>query len=152
MTIYIGSDENGDCLRESLKEELEAMSYNVVDYNKCFFQNGALYPDIADGLCKKVLQDNNSRGILICGTGIGMCISANKVPGIRAAVCHDVYSAERSMKSNNCQVMCMGAQIIGSQLAKKLVDIWVKCYFEGGRSIPKVDRINYYDKEYRTQK
>lgn len=151
MTIYIGSDENGDVLRKLLIDELNAKNYTVINFNEKLFHDGDLYPDIANGLCNNVLQDKGSRGILICGTGIGMCISANKVPGIRASVCHDVYSAERSMKSNNCQIMCLGAQIIGDQLAKKIVDIWVNCSFEGGRSIPKVDRINYYDKKYRTK-
>ena len=84
----------------------------------------------------------------MCGTGIGMAITANKVPGIRAAVCHDPFSTERSRKSNNAQIMCMGERVIGVELAKYLVDIWLECDFAGGGSAPKVDRIMEYEQLY----
>nr|WP_281273690.1 RpiB/LacA/LacB family sugar-phosphate isomerase [Biomaibacter acetigenes] len=77
------------------------------------------------------------RGILICGTGIGMAIVANKVPGVRAAQCHDVYSAERARKSNDAQIMTMGALVVGTELAKKLVDVWLESEFQGGRVLAK---------------
>lgn len=81
-----------------------------------------------------------------------MCITANKIPGIRAAVCHDPFSTERSRKSNNAQIMCMGERVIGPELAKYLVDIWLKCDFAGGGSTPKVNRINEIDAEYKNRK
>ena len=81
------------------------------------------------------------RGILHCGTGIGMVITANKVPGICTAVCHDPYSAERSRMSNDCQIMTLGSRVIGEGLAKSLVKIWLEAEFQGGRSTPKVERI-----------
>ncbi len=89
------------------------------------------------------------RGILICGTGIGMAIAANKFPGIRAAQVCDPYSAERARKSNNAQIMTLGALTMGSETAKYLVGIWLKCEFAGGRSTRKVDKINAIDETYR---
>lgn len=88
------------------------------------------------------------RGILTCGTGIGMAITANKVPGIHAAVCHDPFSAERARKSNNAQILCMGARVIGTELAKYLVGIWLHADFSGGGSTPKVERINEIERQY----
>ena len=153
MRIYIGCDENGVELKKTLMLEMDSIKQEFIDYNVVYGNESDLYPDMAVGLCKHILEDNDSRGILICGTGIGTCISANKVYGIRAAVCHDVYSTERSMKSNDVQIMCMGAQIIGSELAKKLLHIWIESEFvTGGRSVPKVERINYYDELYRKSK
>ena len=89
------------------------------------------------------------RGILVCGTGIGMAICANKVPGIRAAVCHDPFSTERSRKSNDAQIMCMGERVIGVELAKYLVDLWLTCDFAGGGSAPKVARIKELEEAHR---
>jgi len=87
------------------------------------------------------LRGECEQAILICGTGIGMSITANKVPGIRAAVCHDVYSTQRARKSNDAQIMCLGARIIAPELAKCLVNTWLESSFEGGGSTPKVARI-----------
>ena len=107
-----------------------------------------LYPDIAVAVSQAVARGEFERGILICGTGIGMAISANKVPGIRAAVCHDPFSTARSRKSNDCQVMCMGARIIAPQLGCMLVEQWLTCDFEGGGSAEKVERIKEYEQEF----
>ena len=148
MKVVIGSDENGMILRQKLADHMQQAGVEVTDYN-CLLEGSELYPDIANGVCKAVLEGSADRGILICGTGIGMCITANKVPGIRAAVCHDLYSAERSRKSNDAQILCFGALIIGEELAKALLDVWLGCGFCGGRSLPKVERINYYDSLYR---
>ena len=89
------------------------------------------------------------RGILVCGTGIGMAISANKIPGVRAAVCHDAYSAERARKSNDAHVLCLGSQIVGPALALTLVDLWLEAEFAGGRSTPKVAKMKAIDESYR---
>ena len=88
----------------------------------------------------------------MCGTGIGMAITANKVPGIRAAVCHDVYSAERARKSNDCQVMALGARVVGEEYAKSLVDTWLKSDFEGGKSTAKVERMKEIEQQFSTSK
>lgn len=108
----------------------------------------ALYPDIAVKTCEKVADGTCDRGILVCGTGIGMAMTANKVPGIRAAVCHDPYSTERSILSNNGNVMCMGARVIAPQLALTLLDIWMGLEFQDGPSTEKVERIVYYEDQF----
>jgi len=101
----------------------------------------AMYPEIGYNLAKKIQTGEYERGILICGTGIGMSIIANKVRGVYAGLCHDVYSAERLRKSNNAQVLTMGARVVGSELAKTIVDAWIASEFLGGGSQPKVDQI-----------
>ncbi|MCF6096473.1 ribose 5-phosphate isomerase B [Thermovorax subterraneus] len=148
MKVIIGSDHFGFKLKEVIKEHIEAKGIEVVDIG-VYDENPVDYPDIGVALAERIASGEFERGILICGTGIGMAIVANKVPGVRAAVCHDVYSAERARKSNDAQVMAMGAQIVGSELAKKLVDIWLESEFQGGRSLPKVEKINKIDEKYR---
>jgi len=110
-----------------------------------------LYPDIAHKVALDVSARKYDRRILTCGTGIGMCITANKVPGIRAAVCHDVYSTERSRKSNDAQIMCMGSRVIAPQLGNILVKIWLESEFAGGSSAEMVDRKMKYEQEYLKQ-
>lgn len=148
MKLILGSDEAAYSFKEAIKEYVTAKGYEVIDKGT-FDNKPVLYPDIAVAVAQAVADGEAGRGILMCGTGIGMCIAANKVPGIRAAVCHDSYSTERARKSNNAQVMCMGARVIGLELAKQLVDIWLESDFGGGGSQPKVDRIEYYDSSYR---
>jgi ribose 5-phosphate isomerase B len=100
------------------------------------------YPTIAKRVCEKVIASAyEKRAILVCGTGIGMCMTANKFRGIRAAVCHDNYSAERSVLSNNANVLCMGERVIGHELAKKIVGEWLSLEFKDGPSTPKVQEI-----------
>ena len=94
-----------------------------------------------------IKEGKHKRGILICGTGIGMSIVANKVTGIRAAQCHDTYSAQRARKSNNAQIISLGARVIGPELAKEIVAAWLASEFEGGGSAPKVERIGYYEQQ-----
>lgn len=148
MKVIIGSDHFGFDLKEVIKEHIESKGIEVVDIG-VHDKTPIDYPDIGVALAERIASGEFERGILICGTGIGMAIVANKVPGVRAAVCHDVYSAERARKSNNAQVMTMGAQIVGPELAKKLVDIWLESEFQGGRSLPKVEKINKIDEKYR---
>ena len=105
-----------------------------------------LYPNIAERVANIVADGEADRGILICGTGIGMAMAANKVKGIRAAVCHDPFSTERSRKSNDAQIMCMGARVTYPELAKMLVKLWLTCDFAGGGSAPKVEAINQMKK------
>lgn len=107
----------------------------------------SMYPSIAEEVSMRIINSGYTvEGILICGTGIGMAIAANKFPGIYAAVCHDIYSAERSRLSNNTNIITMGARVIGSELAKKLVKEWLNLKFIPGSSSPKVDRIKELEK------
>ena len=127
MRIAIGCDEAAFKLKESIKTLLVNKGIEVEDFGTYTEDEKVLYPDVAIAAAESIQMGKNDRGILICGTGIGMSITANKVPGIRAAVCHDSFSTERSRKSNDAQVMCLGARVIGEELAKQLVDLWLTC-------------------------
>ena len=140
MKIAIGSDHLGLELKNIIRDFLKEKETEVNDFGT-MSKEPIDYPDIAEKVAKAVAKGDCERGILICGTGIGMAIAANKVKGIRAAVCHDLYSAERSRKSNNAQIMAIGALIIGPELAKKLVEVWLNSEFQGGRSERKVKKI-----------
>lgn len=147
MKVAIGCDEAAYCLKSEVMKHLNDIGVEYEDFGAGQGEV-VLYPDVAVKVAEAVARGDFERGILVCGTGIGMAITANKVPGIRAAVCHDPFSAERSRKSNDAQIMCMGERVIGAELAKCLVDIWLKCDFSGGGSAPKVDKIMEYEREY----
>ncbi|WP_413735732.1 ribose 5-phosphate isomerase B [Sodalis sp. RH21] len=144
LPIAIGCDDAATALKDILVDFLRKKGLAVKDYS----DTGELYPDIAVHLAEQIVNGEHERGILLCGTGIGMCISANKVPGIRAALCHDNYSAERARKSNNAQIITLGARVIGAELAKSIVASWLESEFEAGGSGPKVDRISYYENKF----
>jgi ribose 5-phosphate isomerase B len=148
MRIVIGSDHNGYALKEDIRRYLEELGHEAVDIGCDGPSEPVDYPDIGINLAERIAQGEYERGILICGTGIGMAIVANKVPGVRAATCHDPYSAERARKSNDAQVMTMGAQIVAPTLARVLVDHWLASEYQGGRSAPKVDKIKALDRRY----
>lgn len=148
MRIVIGCDEAAFELKTIIIDYLKKNPNIEVEDFGSFLGETVLYPDIAKRVAEAVALEKYERGILICGTGIGMAIAANKIPGIRAAVCHDPYSAQRARKSNNAQIMCMGARVIGAELAKVLVDIWLSSEFMGGNSVPKVKRIEEIEKQY----
>jgi len=150
MKIALGCDEAAFTFKEDIKTFLAEKGHIVEDFGT-YDESPVLYPDIGYKASKSVAENKNQRAILICGTGIGMNIVANKVPGIRAAVCHDPFSAERARKSNDAQIMCMGARVIAPELGKKLVDIWLESEFEGGGSTEKVNKISYYEKQGRKE-
>ncbi|TWP22767.1 ribose 5-phosphate isomerase B [Apibacter muscae] len=145
--IAIGCDEAAYDLKVVLKDHLEKLGYEVKDFgaNK---GEVVLYPDVAASVAKAVAAGEFERAVLTCGTGIGMAITANKIPGVRAAVCHDSFSAQRARKSNDAQIICFGERVIGVELAKNLLDIWLESEFSGGGSAPKVQRICDYEAEY----
>ncbi len=146
MKIAVGCDEAALEMKEVIKKHLEEQGHTIQDFG-VYSTDPVLYPDIAVAVGSSVAKGENERGILMCGTGLGMAIAANKVPGIRAATCHDSFSAQRAMKSNNAQIMTMGARVIGLELAKNLVDIWMDSEFQGGGSAPKVDKIMEWERE-----
>ena len=153
MKIAIGCDSLAINLKQiiiSFLKEQEQVKVETVDFgvNK---PDPVDYPDIAEKVAVKVAHGEFDRGILICGTGIGMAIAANKVPGIRAAQVYDIYSAERSRKSNNAQIITLGALVTGPSLATKLVEIWLYSEFQGGGSAPKVDKIMAIENRYRNE-
>jgi ribose 5-phosphate isomerase B len=138
--VAIGSDEAGFELKARLCEVIRAEGFEVRDFG-CHSPEPVDYPDVALELARAVARGEHERGVLICGTGIGMAITANKVPGVRAAQAHDPYSAERARKSNDAQVLTLGARVIGPELAATLVRIWLHSEFAGGASARKVAKI-----------
>ena len=147
MKLAIGCDHNALGLKNIIIDFLKEREDIELQDLGTYTSEPVDYPDIAQKVAQAVAKGDYERGILICGTGMGMDIAANKVRGIRATVCHDVYSAERSRKSNNAQIMTMGAQIVGPELAKKLVEVWLGSEFQGGRSAPKVKKIMEIERE-----
>jgi ribose 5-phosphate isomerase B len=140
MRIAVDSDDAGLELKRIVVEHLRSLGLEVEDLNLLGGKK-VDYPDIAYNLARRVGRKEFDRGVLICGTGLGMCMVANKVEGVYAGICHDVYSAERLCKSNDAQVITMGARVIGPELAKTIISAWVRSHFEGGRSAPKVARM-----------
>ena len=142
MKIAIGADSAGKPLLDVIAAHLATKSnVTVTDLSQSGF-----YADLAQNLAQTIVAGENERGILFCGTGIGVSISANKVPGIRAALTHDTYSAERAAKSNNAQIITMGARVIGPELAKSIVDSWLASEFDPkGASAGNVDAIDRLD-------
>lgn len=147
MKIVIDCDDAALALKKTIVSHLESRGVEVTDLDYLGSHPGAFYPEIGYNLALKIQDGSFGRGILICGTGLGMAMIANKVEGVYAGVCHDVYSAERLRKSNDAQVLTMGARVIGYELAKTIVDAWLQSEFQGGGSQPKVDQMRSLEKK-----
>ena len=148
--VVVGSDHFGLPLKDVLRDHLRGLGYEVTDLG-VNTADPVDYPDIAVALAEVVRAGQFDRGVLVCGTGAGMAIVANKVPGVRAVSVADPYTAERARASNNAQIITMGAQVVGPETAKKLLDIWLQAEYHGGRSAPKVAKINAIDERYRRE-
>jgi ribose 5-phosphate isomerase B len=147
-TIAIGSDPNAHGLKKIIIEHLINTGIEITDYGS----DDRIYANVAFTLGEAVAEGKHDRGILLCGTGIGMCIAANKVPGAYAALCSDVYSAERARKSNNANIITLGAEVTGPMTAKMIVTTWLNAEYEpGGRSEPKIRRIYEYASKHSYQ-
>lgn len=143
----IDADDAAFSLKKAIVEHLKQKGVEVDDLDYNGTKPDATYPEVAYNLAKIVQEEKLDRAILICGTGLGMAMMANKVDGVFAGVCHDVYSAERLRASNNAQVLTMGARVVGDELAKTIVDAWLKAEYQGGRSAPKVEIMRKLEKE-----
>ncbi|WP_019997622.1 D-erythrulose-4-phosphate isomerase [Aureimonas ureilytica] len=152
MKIVLGGDSAGVPLVKVILEHLQKRSdLEVVDASAAPSGESERYATTTDRIASQVVDGTYDRGILICGTGIGVCISANKVPGIRAALTHDTYSAERAALSNNAQIITMGARVIGPELAKAIVDSYLAQTFDPASSSgPNVDAIDAVEQKYKT--
>lgn len=144
-TISVGADDAGAPLKEHLVTYLREHGYEVKDYGN---GEGEDYPDVAEKVAEGVSRGETDRALLVCGTGLGMAITANKVPGVRAATAHDAYSAERARKSNDAQVLTMGARVIAPQAAELVLEHWLASEFQGGGSAPKVDKMNAVEERH----
>jgi ribose 5-phosphate isomerase B len=150
MRVALGSDDAGFPLKEIVRLHLETRGIEIHDFGVASATPSETdYPDVAHAVARSIAAAEEQLGILICGTGIGMAMTANKVPGVRAAQAHDVYSAERARKSNNAQVLALGARVIGPELAMSIVDAFLGADFGGGASTRKVDKVNSIDALYR---
>jgi len=149
MEIAVGADHLGFPLKEALADYLRGLKYDVVDFG-CHSADPVDYPDVAIEVAEAVAAGRFDRAILVCGTGIGMAMTANKVPGVRAASVSDPYSAERARKSNDAQVLCLGSRVVGTEVAKLLVDHWLASEFGGGDSARKVAKIEALDRGSRS--
>jgi ribose 5-phosphate isomerase B len=145
MKIALGADSAGKPLIDVIEAHLKQKAEHAVTN----LSEAGFYADLSGKVALAVKDGDYDRAILCCGTGIGVCIAANKVPGIRAALTHDTYSAERAAKSNNAQIITMGARVIGPELAKAIVDTWLKSEFDPkGPSAANVDAIDRLDQKY----
>jgi len=146
LYLFIGSDNVGYSLKKIITDYLTDKGIKFDDIGVYSENDETIYPEIALKGCLGIREGKYQYGILICGTGIGMSITANKIPGIMASLCDNVYSAERAKKSNNANVLTLGRHIVGPELAKKLVNVWLKSEFQGEGSTKKVEKIREYEK------
>lgn len=148
MRVAVGSDHRGVKTRSTLVELLGRLGQEVVDVGT-HAPGDCDYPDIAEIVARMVAGGEADRGILICGSGLGMCIVANKVPGVRAAPCHDELTAELSRRHNDLNVLCLAGGIVGDNLLDRLIEIWLKTPFEGGRHARRLQKIAEFERRNR---
>ncbi len=149
MKLIIGCDNNGFSLKNEIIKMLINDSFEIVDIGVNDPADLTFYPYIAEQAALKVAQsEGNAKGILICGTGLGMAMTANKVKGIRAGVCHDCYSAERLALSNNGNILCLGALVIGKMTALRIVEKWIHLEYKDCPSTKKIEAIREIEKKY----
>jgi ribose 5-phosphate isomerase B len=146
MKIAIGSDHRGFEVKRRIVSLLQRLNHEVLDFGPVS-SDSVDYPDFAFQAAQAVSEKRVDRGILICGTGIGMCIAANKVPGVRAAPCHDSITAEMSRRHNDANILCLSADLLGGELVDRMVRIWLETEFEGGRHARRVDKITRFESE-----
>lgn len=144
MKVAIGSDHGGIHIREEIKNLMDEMGIEYEDFG-CECNTSVDYPDYAFPVAEKVANGEVDRGILICGTGIGMSIAANKVKGIRCALVHDLFSAKATREHNDSNVLAMGERVIGPGLAREIAKVWLQTEYEGGRHANRVGKISDYE-------
>ncbi|HVS39608.1 MAG TPA: ribose 5-phosphate isomerase B [Gemmataceae bacterium] len=146
MKIAIGSDHRGFEVKRRIVTVLQQMGHEVLDVGP-FARENVDYPDYAFQAALAVSEGRAQRGVLICGTGIGMCIAANKVKGVRAAPCHDSITAEMSRRHNDANVLCLSADLLGEELIERMLRIWLDTEFESGRHARRVEKITRFEQQ-----
>ena len=147
MKVCIDCDDAAVGLKKTLLEHLQARNVDITDLDYAGTKAKPFYPEIGYNLALEIQKGNFDRGILICGTGLGMAMIACKVEGVFAGTCHDVFSAERLKKSNDANVITMGERVIGHELAKMIADAWLGSEFSGGGSAPKVEQMRELERQ-----
>ena len=140
MKFYIATDHAGVDLKDFTVELLKGKGHDVIDLGP-YDKDRVDYPDYATKVCQNVLDNEGSQGILICGSGIGMSMAANRHSGIRAALCHDAYTASVARGHNDANILCFGERIVGRGVAESIIDAWIAAAFEGGRHTQRVAKI-----------
>jgi ribose 5-phosphate isomerase B len=140
MKIALGSDHTGFSARKKIRKMLRSLDVGYVDFG-CASEDAADYPEMAYPVARAVSKGDCDQGILLCGTGIGMGIAANKVRGVRAAVCHDTFTVEMSRRHNHANILCLGARVLDDDQIVELVHVWLEAEPEGGRHQRRVDEI-----------
>jgi len=146
MRIAVGSDHRGFSVRAKVIELLQRLGHEVEDMGT-FSPEAVDYPDVAAMVAPKVGNGEVDRGILVCGTGMGMCIAANKFHGVRAAPCHDALTAETSRRHNDTNVLCLSADLLGERLIDRIIELWLTTPFEGGRHARRVEKITRLEEQ-----
>ena len=144
MRVAIASDHGGINIRKEIIQLMDEMSIEYKDFG-CEHESSVDYPDYALPVAESVASGEYDRGILVCGTGIGMSIAANKVKGVRCALAHDYFSAKMTRLHNDSNILAMGERVIGPGLAREIAKVWLETEFEGGRHLNRVDKINKYE-------
>src|SRR5439155_23348274 len=146
MSIAIGSDPRGYDVKRRIRSLLEQIGHEVLDFG-ADSDESVDYPDFAFQVAQAVAEGRVERGVLVCGTGIGMCIAANKVKGVRAAPCHDSITVEMSRRHNDANVLCLSADLLGEELIGRIVRLWLETEFEGGRHARRVEKITRFENQ-----
>lgn len=147
MRIAVGADHRGFSIHNKVVDLLQKLGHDVLDMGT-YGDDPVDYPDVAAAVARLVSEGDVERGILICGTGLGMCIAANKFPNVRAAPCHDDLTAEMSRRHNDLNVLCLSADMLGERLIDRMIEIWLSTPFEGGRHARRVEKINSLEREH----
>jgi ribose 5-phosphate isomerase B len=148
MILAIGADHGGFCLKTIIVDFLKNLGHEVHDIGT-YSDEPVDYPDYARAVSKEIMIKKAERGILICGSGVGACVAANKFPGIRAAICHDTFSARQGVEDDNINILCLGERVVGHELAKEIVKVWLSSSFSGAeRHIRRLSKIDKIEKEF----
>jgi ribose 5-phosphate isomerase B len=146
LRIAVGSDHRGFTVRAKLIDLLRKLGHEVDDVG-AFSSDAVDYPDIAALVAEKISHQEADRGILICGTGLGMCIAANKFAGVRAAPCHDDLTAEMSRRHNDANILCLSADLLGERILDRMIETWLGTPFEGGRHARRLEKITSLERK-----
>jgi ribose 5-phosphate isomerase B len=148
MNIVVGADHGGFQLKTILADYVRTLGHTVHDVGT-YSPEATDYPDYAKAVAQRILAHGAERGIVVCGSGVGACVAANKVPGIRAAICHDTFSAHQGVEDDDMNVLCLGARIIGTELAKEIVRTFLSASFSHAeRHVRRLGKVNAIEKEY----
>jgi len=149
MIVAVGADHGGFLLKNKVVEYLKSLGQEAHDLGTCS-EDPVDYPDFASAVCQEIILKKADRGILICGSGVGASVAANKFPGVRAGLCHDTFSAHQGVEDDNINVLCLGARVIGQELAKEIVKVWLSAAFsEAERRKRRLAKVEGIEKRFR---